>query len=219
MSAATATRASAGTQRGSALEVYRDDGPLAAAVGVAAGRFVPAPAIALLLGAAVPLAAVIAVTGGGAPRGVVAGAIAWVVLLGGLASGRRVPDRLGWSVPTALRGLELASLLWIAAVAGASSLPAVFAVLCAVAYHHYDAIYGLRHRGVASPRWVQAAGGGWDGRLLVALALLLAGALPAGFYLMAVLVAILFAGETIAEWRHVGRAHRVAPDDEEDEAD
>jgi hypothetical protein len=123
-----------------------------------------------------------------------------------------------------LRAIEYAGLLWIAAVAGAgtpgaSTLPAAFALLCAITYHHYDVVYGLRHRGVARPRWVQAVGGGWDGRLLLATAALLAGALPAAFYVMAVLVAVLFIGESIGEWRHLGRTLRPAYDDEEDEAD
>ena len=49
--------------------------------------------------------------------------------------------------------------------------------------------------------------------------LLLAGALPAGFYVMAVAIAALFIGVTIAQWRHIGRAERPVYDDEEDEDD
>jgi hypothetical protein len=219
MSAATVPMASARSERPSVLELYRDDGPVAAAIGAAAGRSVPLPAIALLLLAILPGLVAILVAGDGAARGVVAAAVVWAVALGGLSSGRPLTDRMRWAVPPALRALESGGLLWIAAVAGAASLPAVFAVLCAITYHHYDVVYGLRHRGVALPRWVQAAGGGWDGRLLVALVLLLVGALPAGFFVMAVLIAVLFVGETIAEWRRVGRTQRPVYDDEEDEAD
>jgi Family of unknown function (DUF5941) len=219
MSAATVSRAAAGSDRSSVLEVYRDDGPLAAAIGAAAGRVVPLNPVALPLVAAVPLFAVIAATGDGAPRGVVAGAVAWVVVLGGLASARPLSGRLRWTVPPALRGIELGALLWMGAVAGSSSAPAAFALLCAIVYHHYDTVYGMRHRGVTRPRWVRVAGGGWDGRLLVAVVLLLAGALPAGFFVMAGLLAVLFVGETITEWRRVGRAQRPVYDDEEDEAD
>jgi hypothetical protein len=226
MSAATIPGDSASSERPSVLEVYRDDGPVAAAIGAVAGRAIPLPAIALLLIAMLPGLVAIVVQGGDAPRGVVAGAIAWAVLVGGLASGRRLTgeDRLRWAVPTALRVIEYAGLLWIAAVAGATdpgdaSMPAAYALLCAITYHHYDTVYGMRHRGVSPPRWVQAAGGGWDGRLLVACVLLLAGALPAGFYVMAVLVAVLFIAETIVEWRHIGRTQRPVYEDEEDEAD
>jgi hypothetical protein len=219
MSATTVPVASAPAERPNLLEFYRDDGPIAAAIGAAAGRAIPLPPIALLLVAGLPGLVAIVATGDGAPRGVVVGAIAWAVLGGGLASGRPLTDRLRWAVPPALRALEYAGLLWIAAVAGSSSLPAAFALLCAITYHHYDVVYGMRHRGVSLPRWVQAAGGGWDGRLLLGCLLLLAGALPAGYFAMAVLVAVLFVGESIAEWRHLGRAERPVYDDEEDEAD
>jgi hypothetical protein len=217
MTAATARAASAPTERPNVLELARDDGAIAAAIGVAAGGRPRLPAIVLLLVGGLPGVVAIVATGDGAPRGVVAGAIAWAVLGGGLASARPLTDRLRWAVPPALRALEYGGVLWVAAVAGASALPAAFALLCATAYHHYDVVYGLRHRGVSLPRWVQVAGGGWDGRLLLAAVLLLAGGLPAGFFVLAVALAVLFAGETIAEWRHIGRAQRPLYDDEEDD--
>jgi hypothetical protein len=202
-----------------ALEGQRDDGPVAAAIGAAAGGALPAPAIVALLAALLPGTAAVAATGDAASRGLVAGAVAWAVIAGGLASARPLTDALAWLVPPALRALEYGGLLWIAAVAGASSLPAAFALLCAIAYHHYDDVYGLRHRGTPLPRWVTAAGGGWDGRLLAACALLLAGALPAGFIALAIALACLFAGASIQQWRHVDRGQPPVHDDEEDEAD
>ena len=48
---------------------------------------------------------------------------------------------------------------------------AAFALLCALAFRHYDLVYRLRHRGVAPPRWLDRAGGGWDGRLLAGFVL------------------------------------------------
>jgi Family of unknown function (DUF5941) len=219
MTAATVPTATAPTERPSVLEHYRDDGPVATAIGAATARAVAVPPVALLLAAGLPGLIAIVVKGDGAPRGVVAGAIVWAVLLGGLAAGRPLTDRMRWAVPPVLRVLEYAGLLWVASVAGASSLPASWALLCAITYHHYDAVYGLRHRGVPLPRRVRAVGGGWDGRLVLAAVLLLAGALPAGYYVMAVAVAALFIGETIREWRHIGRAQRPVYDDEEDDPD
>jgi hypothetical protein len=219
MTAATAPTASAGTERASVLEFYRDDGPIAAAIGAATAGRLRAPAIAFLLVAALPGFAAIVVEGGDASRGVVTAAVVWAVMTGGLASSRPLDDRLRWMVPSALRVIEYAGLLWIADVAGDDSLPAVFALLCAITYHHYDVVYGYRHRGVPLPRWARAAGGGWDGRLLLGLVLLLVGALPAGFYVMAVAVATLFIGVTIAQWRHIGRGAQPVYDDEEDEDD
>jgi Family of unknown function (DUF5941) len=219
MSAATLPAPPAPTERPSVLEHYRDDGPVATAIGAAAGGALALPAIVLLLVAGLPGLVGMIVEGDGAARGLVVGTIAWAVLIGGLASSRPLVDRLRWAVPPALRAIEYAGLLWIAAVAGPSSLPAAFALLCAITYHHYDVVYGLRHRGIELPSRVRAAGGGWDGRLLVACVLLLAGALPAGFFVMAAAIAILFVGETIVEWRHIGRTQRPVYDDEEDEAD
>jgi Family of unknown function (DUF5941) len=219
MTAATVPKAAAVTERASVLEFYRDDGPVAAAIGAAAGGRPRVPAFALLLVAALPGLVGIVVEGDGASHGLVAGAIAWAVLAGGLASARPLVDRLRWAVPSALRVIEYAGVLWIAAVAGGDSPPAAFALLCAITYHHYDVVYGYRHRGVPLPRWAQAAGGGWDGRLLLGCLLLLAGALPAGFGVMAVAIAALFIGVTIAQWRHIGRAERPVYDDEEDEDD
>jgi hypothetical protein len=118
-----------------------------------------------------------------------------------------------------LRATEYAGILWIGAVAGADVLPATFALLAAITYHHYETVYGFRHRGVAPPVWVNAVAGGWDGRLVVAVILLAAGALPAGFWILAVALAVLFVTETVAEWRRFNAGQQPVYDDEEDEAD
>jgi hypothetical protein len=49
--------------------------------------------------------------------------------------------------------------------------------------------------------------------------LLVAGALPAGFYVAAALLAVLFVGETVAEWRRFRLGEQPVYDDEEDEDD
>ena len=55
--AAVPSAAPAPVDRGSVLEAYRDDGPLATALGRALGRRIPLPPIALLLVAGLPLLA------------------------------------------------------------------------------------------------------------------------------------------------------------------
>ena len=134
--------------------------------------------------------------------------VAWVVLVGGLAAGRPLTDRLRWTVPPVLRAIEYAGLLWIGAVAGDDALPATFALLAAITYHHYDTVYGFRHRGVTAPAWVDGRAAG-TGRLVLAVVLLVAGALPAAFWILAALLAVLFVAETVAEWRRF-RARRAA---------
>ena len=189
------------------------------------GPRVALPALVLLALAALPGTLAILVTGADASRGVVTAAIVWAVLAGGASGGRPVSGALRWAVPPALRAIEFGGLLWIAAVAGPSSYPAAFALLFAVAFHHYDIVYGTRHRGRPMTGPLQAVAGGWDGRLLAAVVLLLAGALPEAFYAAAIVLGVLFVSESVIEWRRVGPAQgkgaadaEPGEDDEEDEA-
>jgi phosphatidylglycerophosphate synthase len=198
------------------LEAYRDDGPLALALGRI--RVPAVPAVLLIVAGAVPPALAIALTGDGASWPLVAATTGWLVLLAGASSGRPLRDRLRWTVPPALRVVEYGGLLWIAAVAGADAVPGAFALLCAVTFRHYDIVYRLRQRGETTPRWLDRAAGGWDGRLLAGLALAAAGAVPAGFHVAAALLAVAFAGESIASWMTYGRTQQtpVYEDEEED---
>jgi phosphatidylglycerophosphate synthase len=197
------------------LTAYRDDGPVALAL----GRIrVPAPATLLVFaGIALPALAVV-IGGAGASWALVAAAIAWLVLLGGLSSSRPQQDRLRWIVPPALRVAEYGGLLWIAAVAGPDAVPGVFALLCAITFRHYDIVYRLRQRGVAPPHWLNRAAGGWDGRVLAGLALAAAGAVPAGLDVAAALLAVAFIGESAASWMTFGRTQQTPVYEDEEEA-
>jgi phosphatidylglycerophosphate synthase len=208
VSLAPGTSAATGT-----LEAYRDDGPLALLLGRVP---VPAPASALVLaGLAVAAIALIA-AGAGASWWLAGSALVVLVLLAGSASGRPLRDRMRWAVPPALRGAEYGALLWIGAVADA--VPAAFALLCAITFRHYDLVYRLRVRGELPPRWLNRAAGGWDGRLLVALALGAAGALPAGFHVAAGLLAAAFAGECNMSWTTYERSQQTPVYEDEEEA-
>jgi hypothetical protein len=195
------------------IERYRDDGPLARLI----GRRLPVPPLLLVLIGGVPLAAAIAITGDDASNGLIAAATAWFVLCAALASGIPHEDRVRWAVPPALRLAEYSTVIWIAANAGESSLPAAFAYLSVLTFHLYDLVYRLRHQGVAPPDWL--AFGGWDGRLILAVVLLVLGALPAGFFIAAALLAIVYVTESVASWTRFARAAGQAGlyDDEEDE--
>lgn len=196
-----------------ALEVYRDDGPIARLLGRPTGP----PAAALLLIAALPLVAAMLLKGDGASDGLAAAVIAWAVLAGGLAGGRPASGRFAWAVPPLLRVIEYGGLVWLAALAGGDSPPAAFALLAAIAFRHYDSVYRLRHQGRVAPAWVAAAGGGWDGRLLAGLVLMLVGALPAGFYVAAAGLAALFVTESIRSWTRPDVVVRPTMDDEDEE--
>jgi len=201
------------------LEHYRDDGPLATLIGRALGRHVPAPQLALLAAAALPVALAMLLEGGDADWPVVAGVVAWLVVLGGISSGRPLRGSLRWAVPPVLRAIEYGTLLWCAALAADGSVAGAFALLSAVAFRHYDLVYRLRHRGAPAPPWVTRLALGWDGRLVLAFALLAAGALPAGFYVWAALLGAVLAGESVTGWIRFNRS-RQRPlqydDDEED---
>ena len=201
-----------------ALAVFRDDGPLARALGRALGPPVAVPAPALAGLGTLPLLALIALGGSDVPVAVAAAAIGWAVLCLGVATGRPSTTRLRWVLPPAARLSEFAGLVWLASIAGASSVPAAYAVLCAVAFRGYDLVYRYRQRGVRPARWVSLASGGWEGRLLLGTLLLALGALPAGFYIWAAVAAAVFVGEAVVGWAIVGRTQRPDTyDDEEDE--
>jgi hypothetical protein len=201
-----------------ALLVYRDDGPLARAIGRVLSPLARVPQIALIGVAALPMLVLIAIDGASASRGAVAAVLGWLLLVAGATGGRAPEDRLRWAVPPALRLAEYAGILWIGALAGGASEPAAFALLCALAYRHYDLVYRLRHQAQTPPGWVGDVALGWDGRLLLGYILWLADALPAGFYVAAGLFAAIFVTESVSGWRSFGRVAAPATyDDEEDD--
>jgi hypothetical protein len=193
------------------LELLRDDGPLARAL----ARIVALPPVLALLAAGTPLFVAIAVEGDGASRALVAVVLAWLILVGSLSRGLSERGPFAWAVPPLLRLSEYSALLWIGAVAGGSSQPAAFALLCALALHHYDLVYRPRHLGSAPAPWVGDLAGGWDGRVVLGYILLVAGALPAGFFVAAGLLAAVFVAESVSGWRGNDRARQPATDNEE----
>jgi Family of unknown function (DUF5941) len=197
------------------IAVYRDDGPLARALGALP---VPLPGAGLLLVAFLSLIAAIAIGGGDTPHAVAAAVIAWVVLLAGASSGAPPRPRIRWAEVPLLRATEYVALTWIAALDGPDSYPAAFALLAVLTFRHYDLVYRLRHQGATPARWVNALSGGWDGRVVVAFLLLVAGALPAGYFVAAGVLGVVFVAEAVHGWLAVGRVQRPYEyDDEEDE--
>ena len=201
-----------------ALVLYRDDGPVARALARLGSRRVPA--LIPLLAAAIPMTVLLCVDGDEAPRGLVAAAVAWAVLLGAVSRGCSHEFSLAWLVPPVMRGLEYGAMFGIAAATSPDTPDAAYALIAVVAFRHYDLVYRLKQRGEVPPAWVNRASGGWDGRLIVAVLLMLAGLLPAAMYVLAGVLAVLLIGESVHGWVQFARAgHRVTDvDDEEDEA-
>jgi hypothetical protein len=218
MSATTALAKGASASRagGEALQRYRDDGLLSRGLGTV-GRTLPVPPTVLVGAGLAGLIALAAIDGDGASDGLVAAGVAWVVLLGGLSSLRPHTDRFAWAVPGFLRVVEYGGLLWIAANAGDSSHAAAFALIAALTFHHYDLVYRPRFQGNAPPTWIVFAAGGWEGRLVLAWALLVLGALPEGMFIMAGVLGLAFAFECGLSWMRLAAEPLSVYEDEEDE--
>ena len=194
------------------LAHFRDDGPLARAIG-SLGPRVPVPALLSIVIGTVPAIALVAL--GVDDAAPIAVALAWLVLWGGISAGRPLDDPLRWAVPAGLRTAEYGGLLWCAALAGQSSWPAGFALLAAVAWRHYDLVYRLRYAREAPPAWIAAVAGGWEIRLHVAFALLAAGALPEAFFGVAAVLMAILVTESVAYW--AGSRSRAGDFDDQDD--
>jgi hypothetical protein len=106
----------------------------------------------------------------------------------------RLPvGRYAWTVPALLRLFEYAVVLLVVRAVAPDAIPAAFALLFAVAYHHYDALYRVLN-GLPPAGAVHAAGLGVEGRLIVIFSLAAAGedALSRGLVVMAVALAVVF---------------------------
>jgi hypothetical protein len=126
-------------------------------------------------------------------------------------SRRPVPHPLAWLVPPLVRAVEYGSLVTLTAIAEPGALPICFALLGVLAFHHYDAVYRVRHQGSPPPAWVGLAGGGWEGRLLVACGLALAGALELGLLVCAIGLGVVYALESASSWIRFAGVERPAP--------
>nr|MBA2529280.1 hypothetical protein [Euzebyales bacterium] len=118
---------------------------------------------------------------------------------------------LQWLAPPLLRLGEYGLALWLGWRTGPVALGAVYAALAAIAFHHYDIVYRLRHQNMAPPRWVTRAGGGWDCRMVLLLAAALAQAFPPVTAAMAVWCAVLYVTDSVRSWAAVAVAEHREP--------
>jgi hypothetical protein len=133
--------------------------------------------------------------------------LADVGVLGRLLLGRRAAGplggRYGWLLPAAFRAVEYGGVLGAVWLAAPDALPAAYGLLCVAAYHHYDTVYRLRLVGRGPAGWIQVAGLGWEGRLvavLLILALVPAGAVPAAVAGLAAVLGAAVLGESLHAW-------------------
>lgn len=196
------------------LELYRDDGPLGRLLGRLLGhRRIPAEALVVL--ALAPAAALLIAQREDVSQGALGAVVVWAALAGGASSGCSHTGRFAWAVPTLLRMLEYGALVWMVRAATEDALPGVFALLCAIAFRHYDIVYRLRHRREPPPDWVNWVGLGWEGRLLLVYVLVVLDTVPWSLYAAALLLAVVSVSESAAVWVRQS-ARGMEDDDDED---
>lgn len=204
------------------LVAYCDPGPLAQLLCRAGARLRSPGTAPLLLAAVAPLAAVLVVFER-LPRLSLVAAVGWYVVLTALALGRGISGRFGWLVPVLVRSAEYALVARVTAVVAPEALPAAYGLIAAAAWHHYDAVYRLRHLGAAPPGWLAVAGGGFDLRMLVVALLAVGGeaVLQPGLVGAAVALGALFVVESVVngslQWKgqDVPSGFAKAPAEEE----
>ncbi|MCU1677044.1 MAG: hypothetical protein JWM93_1802, partial [Frankiales bacterium] len=158
-------------------------------------RLVPA-AVGALLGATAVAAGILAGKADPSTALVICVAAIFVLAAGGTGGGRET--RFDWLGPVAVRAGEYGFLLWLGSTT-AHGLPAAYALLSVLAFHHYDTVYRLRHLHAAPPRRLRAAGG-WDGRVLVAAIVYAVDAIRPVYLVSAGVLGVAFVAESVHAW-------------------
>jgi hypothetical protein len=124
---------------------------------------------------------------------------------------------LAWIIPPLVRAVEYAYVIALTAFSEPEALPVCFAFLAVLAFHHYDTVYRLRQQQSVPPAWVQAVGGGWEGRIVMVSALALAGVLQVGLLVATVVLALIYLTESTRSWIRYGRGDRAPAHEDENE--
>lgn len=134
-----------------------------------------------------------------------------------LALGAGADRKLSWLGPPLVRAVEYGGLIALTLAAAPEALPACFALLSALAFHHYDTVYRLRHQRAGPPRWIGHLGGGWEVRLLVAGVLAAVGWLPVAMVVAAVVLGATYVIESVTSWRRFSQLASVYESEEDEQ--
>ena len=130
---------------------------------------------------------------------------------------RRQRSALGWLIIPVLRVGEYVAIAVIGLQADASK-PLVFALLGALAFHHYDTVYRVRQglfAGTEPTAILRLLGLGWDGRLLVVLIAAVTGVVPETYTVATAYLWVVFAADSLRGWLRPGATSGEAVDLEE----
>ncbi|MFI6476887.1 DUF5941 domain-containing protein [Nonomuraea sp. NPDC050663] len=187
----------------SSVVAYRDDGPISRAMGfMVAGQLPPLPPLVV----AAFVIGVLMVIGIAGSNDWAVLALAMTLLLAGPGSSHPHDGRYDWLAPPLLRGIEY---ICIAAVGFAHEVGPlwIFALLGAMAFHHYDLVYRIRQR-VYPPPWLSTFGLGWDGRMIAVSLGVVAGWPTVGFGVLAAYLWAFFGWESLTCWLAAPRGER-----------
>jgi hypothetical protein len=179
-----------------------DVGPLGRGLGWAVVRLRVPQLAAVLAAAAVAVVVAVGVEPDESGRHFAALGLVALAVVGSLPWGRPVGGRFGWLLPGIVRGIEYGLVVRLVAVVQPGAMPAAFAFLCAVTYHHYDTVYRWRHTRSGPATWVFVSGLGFEGRLLALAGLLALDAhLGVSLTVLAILLTALYTSESATAWR------------------
>lgn len=182
--------------------LYRDDGVPAGLIARFGGRVAAPPLPAAVFGALA--AGALLVTGvagvGGIDLRVALVVATAVVLAAAMSASLSHAGALDWLVPAALRAAEFLFAIGVG-VAFDVPLPLVYALLFALALHHYDLTARLEKR--IAPPPLHRLGLGWDGRVLLLAVAALAGVAAIAAAVLAVYLLVVLIAGTLATWTGV----------------
>jgi phosphatidylglycerophosphate synthase len=179
------------------LNAYRDDG-VAGALLARLPRL-PGPALVPAAIGAVPWFVLLPMTPRHEHRGLIAAALAWLIVWGAASGCAAHLAKLDFLVPPLLFVAVGVGILRMAAISGDHDVAAGFAVVLVIVMRHYDLVY----RDVSGrPRTLlELLSGGWGLQLVVAYALSAGSVVDPGFYALAAALTALLCGHQIWAWQ------------------
>jgi Family of unknown function (DUF5941) len=124
---------------------------------------------------------------------------------------------LAWLVPPLVRALEYGYVVALTAFVDRDALPAAFAFLFVLAFHHYDLVYRFRQQRTTPPEWLRVVGLGSEGRMALLALFGVAGVLLPGLVALSVVLGLTYVTESTLGWIRFGRGLSTSQAQDDDE--